>query len=351
MKDRPVILIVDDQPQNIELLEAYLAPQGYEIVTAKSGDEAFEKLSANPIHLMLLDVMMPGMDGFEVTRRVRRDNMHRLLPIILVTALRETEDRVKGIEAGCDDFISKPLDKMELLARVRSLLKVKAYNDLMANYRKMLEAEVVRRTEELRQALERVKAVSLDTIYRLSMASEYKDEDTGAHIKRMTLYAVAIARRMELDESIIETILYAAPMHDLGKIGIPDRILMKEARLDPEEWDIMKQHTVIGAKILKNSDAEFIRMGETIARHHHEKWDGTGYPDGLKGIEIPITCRIAAIADVFDALTSKRPYKKAFSVERSLAIIREGRGNHFDPDVVDAFLAIQDEIHAIFLIQ
>jgi putative two-component system response regulator len=183
------------------------------------------------------------------------------------------------------------------------------------------------------------------------MASEYKDEDTGAHIKRMTLYAVAIARRMELDESIIETILYAAPMHDLGKIGIPDRILMKEARLDPEEWDIMKQHTVIGAKILKNSDAEFIRMGETIARHHHEKWDGTGYPDGLKGIEIPITCRIAAIADVFDALTSKRPYKKAFSVERSLAIIREGRGNHFDPDVVDAFLAIQDEIHAIFLIQ
>jgi len=351
MKDRPVILVVDDQPQNIELLEAYLVPQGYEILTAKSGDEALGKLSVSSIDLMLLDVMMPGMDGFEVIRRVRQDNAHRLLPIILVTALRETEDRIKGIEAGCDDFISKPIDKMELLARVRSLLKVKAYNDLLANYRKMLEAEVKRRTEELRQALERVKAVSLDTIYRLSMASEYKDEDTGAHIKRVSLYAVAIARRMGLDESIIETILYAAPMHDLGKIGIPDRILTKPAKLDPAEWEIMKGHSVIGGKILKGSEAEYIRMGETIARHHHEKWDGTGYPDGLKGIEIPITCRIAAIADVFDALTSRRPYKKAFLVERSLAIIREGRGNHFDPDVVDAFFAIQDEILTIILLQ
>ena len=347
MKDKPVILVVDDQPQNLELLEAYLAPQGYGIVTAANGEEALDKLSGNPIDLMLLDIMMPGMDGFEVTRRVRRDNMHRLLPIILVTALRETEDRIKGIEAGCDDFISKPLDKMELLARVRSLLKVNAYKYLMANYRKMLEAEVLRRTEELKHALERIKSVSLDTIYRLSMASEYKDEDTGAHIKRMSLYSAAIARRMGLDDSTIETILYAAAMHDLGKIGIPDRILTKPARLDPAEWKIMKQHPVIGAEILKGSDTEFIRMGEAIARHHHEQWDGSGYPNGLKGIEIPITSRIAAIADVFDALTSKRPYKEAFSVERSLAIISEGRGSHFDPDVVDAFLAIRDEILSI----
>ena len=222
MKDKPVILVVDDQPQNIELLEAYLVPQGYEIVKATSGEEALEKLSDNQIDLILLDVMMPGMDGFEVTRRVRQDNTHRLLPIILVTALRETEDRVKGIEAGCDDFISKPVDKMELLARVRSLLKVKAYNDLMSNYQKELESEVTKRTEELKHAFERIKAASLETIYRLSMASEYKDEDTGAHIKRMSRYSAAVARRMGLDESTIETILYAAPMHDLGKIGIPD---------------------------------------------------------------------------------------------------------------------------------
>ena len=347
MKDKPVILVVDDQPQNIELLEAYLVPQGYEIVKAANGEEALGKLSGNQIDLILLDVMMPGMDGFEVTRRVRQDDTHRLLPIILVTALRETEDRVKGIEAGCDDFISKPVDKMELLARVRSLLKVKAYNDLMSNYRKELESEVTRRTEELKHAFERIKAASLETIYRLSMASEYKDEDTGAHIKRMSRYSAAVARRMGLDESTIETILYAAPMHDLGKIGIPDLILVKPAKLDPVEWEIMKQHTVIGAKILKGSDAEFIRLGETIAQSHHEKWDGSGYPNSLKGIEIPIAGRITAIADVFDALTSKRPYKEPFSVEKSLAIIREGRGSHFDPDVVDAFFAIQDEILAI----
>jgi putative two-component system response regulator len=347
MKDKPVILVVDDKPQNIELLEAHLVPQGYEIVKAANGEEALGRLSSNQIDLILLDVIMPGMNGFEVTRRVRQDEKNRLLPIILVTALRETEDRVKGIEAGCDDFISKPVDKMELLARVRSLLKVKAYNDLMSNYRKELESEVTRRTEELKHAFERIKAASLDTIYRLSMASEYKDEGTGAHIKRMSRYCAAVARRMGLDESTIETILYAAPMHDLGKIGIPDLILVKPAKLDPVEWEIMKLHTVIGARILKGSYAEFIRLGETIAQHHHEKWDGSGYPNSLKGIEIPIAGRIAAIADVFDALTSKRPYKEPFPVEKSLAIIREGRGSHFDPDVVDAFFAIQDEIVTI----
>jgi putative two-component system response regulator len=347
MQTKPVILIVDDQPQNIELLEAYLVPQDYDIVKALNGEEALEKLSRNPIDLILLDVMMPGMNGFEVARRIRQDDKNRLLPIILITALRETEDRVKGIEAGCDDFISKPVDKMELLARVRSLLKVKAYNDLISNYQKKLESEVSIRTEELKHAVERIKAASLDTIYRLSMASEYKDENTGAHIKRMSHYAAAVARSLGLDENTIETILYAAPMHDLGKIGIPDLILMKPVKLEPVEWEIMKQHTVIGAEILKGSDAEFIRLGEAIAQYHHEKWDGSGYPNSLKGKEIPIAGRIAAIADVFDALTSKRPYKEPFSLEKSLAIIREGRGSHFDPDVVDAFFAIQDEILSI----
>ena len=227
------------------------------------------------------------------------------------------------------------------------MLKVKAYNDLMSNYQKELESEVTGRTEELKHAFEKIKAASLETIYRLSMAAEYKDKETGAHIKRMSLYSAAVTRRMGLTESTIETILYAAPMHDLGKIGIPDLILMKPAKLDPVEWEIMKQHTVIGAKILQGSDAEFIRLGETIALSHHEKWDGSGYPNSLKGIEIPITGRITAIADVFDALTSKRPYKEPFSVEKSLAIIREGRGSHFDPDVADAFFAIQDEILTI----
>ena len=344
MKDKPVILVVDDQPQNIELLEAYLAPQGYKIIKAANGEEALGKLSGNPIDLILMDVMMPGMDGFEVVRKIRKDEATHLLPIILVTALKETEYRIEGIEVGCDDFISKPVDKLELLARVRSLLKVKDYNDLMSNYRKELESEVTNRTEQLSQAYKKIKAASLDTIYRLSMASEYKDGDTGAHIKRMSRYSAAIARRMGMDENAVETILYASPMHDLGKICIPDRILTKSSKLDSTEWEIMKFHTVIGAKILHGSGAEFLILAETIAQSHHEKWDGSGYPNNLKGTEIPITGRITAIADVFDALTYKRPYKAAFSIEEALAVIKEGRGSHFDPDVTDAFFAIQDEI-------
>jgi len=347
MKTKPKILTVDDQPKNIELLEAYLAPEGYDIITAANGEEALVKLSIDDIDIILLDVMMPVMDGFEVTRRIRDDEKNRLLPIILVTALRETEDRIKGIDAGCDDFISKPIDRMELLARVRSLLKIKAYNDLMNNYRKELETEVASRTEELKQALDRLQESSLETIYRLSMASEYKDEDTGAHIKRMSLYSAAVARKMNLDEDTVRLILYSSPMHDLGKIGIPDLILLKPAKLDPMEWKIMMQHTNIGAEILKGSEAEFIRLGEKIAQSHHEKWDGSGYPNGLKGTEIPVASRITAIADVFDALTSRRPYKEPFSVEKSISIIMEGRGSHFDPDVLDAFIAIKDEILSI----
>lgn len=344
---KPAILVVDDQPKNIELLEAYLAPYNYKIVTAVSGEEALREINGHKIDLVLLDVMMPGMDGFEVIRRVRQDEAYRLLPIILVTALRETEDRIKGIEAGCDDFISKPVDKMELLARVRSLLKVKAYNDLLINYQKELESDVMKRTGELKQALEKIKASSLDTIYRLSMAAEFRDDDTGTHIKRVSLYCAVVAQRMGLPQNEIETILYAAPMHDLGKIGIPDLILLKPGKLTGPEWEIMKQHTVIGAKILKGSDAEFIRLGERIALSHHEKWDGSGYPKGLKGSQIPIAGCITAIADVFDALTSKRPYKEAFSMEKSLGLIRDGRENYFDPDVTDAFFASQDEILAI----
>ncbi len=338
---------MDDRIENIDLLEAYLAPEGYEVVQATNGFETLEKIDSGTIDLVLLDVMMPGMDGFEVTRRIRHEKKNMLLPIILVTALRESEDRIKGIDSGCDDFISKPFDKVELLARVRSLLKVKAYNDLLGTYRQELEAGIAARTAELTGAFETIKSASLETIYRLSMASEYKDQDTGAHIERMSLYSAAVARRMGLDEKAVETILYASPMHDLGKIGVPDGILTKPAMLDALEWEIMKQHTVMGSRILAGSDAEFIKLGETIARSHHEKWDGSGYPDGLAGEQIPISARIAAIADVFDALTAKRPYKEPFPVEKSFAILREGRGSHFDPAVVDAFFAIQDEILAI----
>jgi len=290
---------------------------------------------------------MPKLDGFEVARRLKENVETQIIPIVMVTALQEVEDRIKALNAGADDFLTKPVEKTELRARVQSLLKVKAYNDHMRSYQKELENEVAKRTEQLKQAFEVIKSASLETIILLSRAAEYRDEDTGAHIQRMSHYAEAIARQMRLDAGMVETILYASPMHDIGKIGIPDRILLKPAKLDRDEWEIMKQHAAIGAGILKGSDTEFITLGRIIALTHHEKWDGSGYPVGLKASAIPLAGRITAIADVFDALTSKRPYKEPFSLDKSFSIIKEERDRHFDPDVVDAFLKIENEIVSI----
>jgi len=341
------ILVVDDEDRNLRLMEALLAPLGYAVELARDGEEALLKVQETHPDLILLDVMMPKLDGFEVAKRLKEDEETRVIPVVMVTALHEVEDRVKALEAGADDFLTKPVEKTELRARVRTLLKVKAYNDHMRNYQKDLEAEVAKRTEELHRAFQKIKAASLETIYRLARAAEYKDEDTGAHILRMSHYAAGVALKLGLSDAEAESILYASPMHDVGKIGIPDRILLKQGRLDPEEWAVMKQHTVIGGRILSGSKAEFIKLAEVIALTHHEKWDGSGYPNGLKGEKIPIAGRITAIADVFDALTSKRPYKEPFSLEKSFKIIREGRETHFDPAVVDAFFSITDEIFAI----
>jgi putative two-component system response regulator len=252
--------------------------------------------------------------------------------------------RVRALELGADDFLAKPVEMIELMARVRSLLKVKAYNDYRLEYQSRLEAEVAAKTEEIKRALETAKGASLETIYRLSKASEYKDEDTGEHILRISHYTSAIARGLGFSGQDIETLLYAAPMHDIGKIGIPDYILLKPAKLDEAEWEIMKQHTVIGARILSQSSSGFMSMAEVIAISHHERWDGSGYPHGLKGEDIPLVGRITAMADVFDALTSKRPYKEAFPVDKAFSILREGSGTHFDPSVVEAFFRVQDEI-------
>ena len=347
MKDKQVILVVDDQPQNVELLEAYLVPQGYEIVKAVNGDEALGKISGNQIDVVLMDAMMPGMDGFDVTRRLKSLEDTRDIPIVMVTCLNAVLDRVKALEAGASDFLSKPVDKAELLATVRAQMEVKAYRDHLKEYRNELEATVVQRTAELAQAFGRLKQASLNTILRLTRAAEYKDEDTGAHNTRMSNYSAIIARRMGLSAKVVETILYAAPMHDVGKIGIPDKILLKPGPLDEQEWQIMKLHTVFGHRILEGEGAGFVKLGEVVAMTHHEKWDGSGYPQGLKGRKIPLVGRVVAIADVFDALTSKRPYKEAFPLDKSLAIIREGRGTHFDPAVVDAFFISVDEILAV----
>lgn len=347
MKDKPKILIVDDDINNIKLLESQLERYDYDLVTAMNGDEALDIVAHNDIDLILLDVMMPGKDGFEVTRCLKADDNTRVIPIVLVTALTEKAERVKGIEAGCDDFISKPVDSSELLARVRALLKVKAYSDHMRDHEHELKREVASRTEEIYKALIMFEETSLETIHRLAMVAEYRDEYTGSHIQRMGRYAAAVAQKLQMNNGFDKAILYAAPMHDIGKTGIPDKILLKPGKLDSEEWETMKQHTVIGAKILNGSKQDYIKLAEVIALTHHEKWDGTGYPRGLKGEEIPIAGRITAVADVFDALISERPYKPAYSAKESFTIIEKEKGKHFDPDIVDAFLAIKKDILAI----
>jgi putative two-component system response regulator len=348
------ILIVDDDEMNRRFLCSFLSRQGYEMSEAFDGMDALAKVKSAPPDLILLDVRMPRLDGIEVARALKGSSETEHIPIIIVSSLADSEERVQALELGVDDFLGKPVDQTELRARVRSLLKVKAYNDHMIHYQHRLEQEVSDRTHQLRQAFEqlrgateKLKHASLDTIFRLSQAAEYKDEDTGNHIRRIGYVSAAIARQMSMDVDQVEAILYAAPMHDIGKIGIPDRILLKPSKLDPEEWEVMKQHTIIGFRILKDSDSGLIAMAENIALTHHEKWDGSGYPRGMAGDKIPLVGRVTAIADVFDALISKRPYKDPFTVEKSLGIIRESRGKHFDPAVVDAFFSIHDKVMEI----
>ncbi len=338
------ILVVDDDQRIRSLLAAILRAHSYEVLSAGSGREALDIAFSSQPDLVLLDFVMPEMNGFEVLDQLKANVITRMVPVIMITALSDTPTRVLALEKGADDFLAKPFDRTELYARVKSLLKVKAYNDLMSDNQRLLEEEVNKKTRQLYAAMEKLKRSSLDTIHRLSRAAESRDNETGAHLERMSRYSAIVARRLGLGPEIVERILHASPMHDIGKIGIPDHILLKPGKLDATEWEIMKKHTVIGARILEGSQVGTIRMAETIALVHHEKWDGSGYPSGLKGKKIPLIGRIVAIADVFDALSSVRPYKKAFPLEQCFRIIEEGRGGHFDPEVVEAFMAEEKAI-------
>lgn len=331
------ILVVDDDPGVQRMLRRILERSGYNVLLASGGQEAFDKIDSNLPDLIMLDLSMPMLDGFEVSSHLKNNPETCDIPIILITGLDSSHNHVKAMDLGVNDFLSKTAKPEEILARIRSHLKIKHLNDQLSEYRASLEKMVALRTEQLKDA-------SLEVIWRLTAASEYRDNETGAHIKRMSHYSAVIAQKMGLAQKTIETLLYAAPMHDIGKIGIPDAILLKPGKLDAKEWDIMKKHTTIGGNILKGSKIGFVRMGAKIAMTHHEKWDGSGYPQGLKGRKIPLVGRIVALADVFDALTSKRSYKEALSVEESHRIISEGQGSHFDPKVVDAFFSSQATI-------
>jgi len=344
MTNKVKLLIIDDEEYVSKILKAMLVKEGYSIFYLNSGDDILNKLSDINPDVILLDVIMPGMDGFEVCKRIKTSDKWSYVPIIMLSALDSKEDVVKGLTSGAEEFISKPVRGIELKARIRTMLKIKAYNDHMHFYQQDLEDMVEKRTSQFKNALEQVKEASRETAYRLSKAAEYRDEDTGSHIQRMSYYSAVIARQMGFDDEFIDTLLYAAPMHDVGKIGIPDNILLKHGSLTEKEWDIMKQHTHIGANILHGSDSEYLKLAETIALTHHEKWNGTGYPNGLVKDQIPVVGRITAVADVFDALISKRPYKSPVSLEESFDIIKQGSGKDFDPQIVDAFLDVKTEI-------
>jgi len=347
------VLVVDDEQTNLAMLEGMLEAFDHEAVLACDGEEALGKMDQS-IDLVLLDVMMPGLNGYQVAQKIRADPKLCDIPIIMVTALTGKDDRLRAVEAGANDFIAKPVEMTELQVRTDSLLRMKAAQDEIKRHQAELEQRVEERTQELQSAFDEIADAQrntteahLDTIRRLVLAAEYKDEDTAAHIQRMSLYSVVLAERLGLPTDEVELLKHASPMHDVGKIGVPDSILLKPGRLTDGEMTIMRQHTLMGARILRGSPSQLLRAGEVIALSHHEKWDGSGYPSGIAGEEIPRWGRICAVADVFDALTSDRVYRKAMPNEKAFAIMRDGRGSHFEPMLVDLFFSELDDVMAI----
>jgi len=323
------ILVVDDVETNVDILVAILGDD-YDLSVALDGPSALEYVAEEPVDLILLDIMMPEMDGYEVCRQLKKNISTRSIPVIFVTAMGEVRDETKGFELGAVDYITKPVSPPIVKARVSTQLALYDLN-------RELERKVQERTAELNRT-------RLEIIRRLGRAAEFKDNETGLHVVRMSYYAKLIAQAAGFNDEHAELLLNAAPMHDIGKIGIPDNILRKPGKLDDEEWEMMRQHTKFGAEILGDQDSVLLQLAREIALSHHEKWNGKGYPNGLAGAEIPLESRIVAIADVFDALTNERPYKKAWPIEEAVALIERESGEHFDPALVDAFLKALPEM-------
>jgi len=335
------ILIVDDEPANLKLLDRMLGGQGYQnLVLVEDPREVVDRYRTVRPDLILLDINMPHLDGYQVMEQLKALNDPLLPPIVILTAQHGKDYLLRALAVGARDFIGKPFDRNELLMRVRNLLDAQLAHRLVYDQKTMLEDMVRARTDELHRT-------RLQVVQRLGMAAEYRDEETGNHILRMSHSCALLARGAGWSESGCDLILNASPMHDIGKIGIPDAIMLKPGKFEPHEWEIMKTHAAIGGKLLEGDDSTLMRMAREIAITHHEKWDGSGYPNGLVGEAIPQSGRIAALADVFDALTSVRPYKKAWTVEAAVGYIEENSGKHFDPNLVEVFLRELPSIEVI----
>lgn len=333
----PLILIVDDNQQNLQVLGTLLMEENYEISIAKNGKEAILEVESNRPDLILMDIMMPVMGGYEAVEKLKANENTKNIPIIFVTAMNEDADEEKGFTLGAADYITKPVRGPIVKARVKLHLSLN-------NQKRLLEQQVSERTAELHKTNRELEETRHEIIRRLGRAAEYKDNETGNHILRMSKVCNIIAEGLGLKESECKIILNASPMHDIGKIGIPDKILLKPGKLDSKEWEIMKTHVNQGVEILEGHDSNLLKAAVEIAWTHHEKWDGSGYPNGLIGEKIPVSGRISAIADVFDALTSVRPYKKAWPVEEAVELMKSEKGKHFQPELIDIFLSKLPEI-------
>ena len=332
------LLIVDDEAYIREVLVRWLKAEGYECESAGSGDEALDALQRNAFSLVISDILMPGMSGVELLGEIKRSYPH--VAVIMVTAVDERQTAIKSLELGAYAYIIKPFDQNEVIINVINALRRRELEIIRDQYEHRLEDEVRQRTTDVRRREEEIAL-------RLVWASEYRDEETGSHVRRIGLYAELLAQCLGWTASAREMIRLAGPMHDIGKIGVPDHILLKPGKLSDEEFEIMKGHTTIGAGILEGTDVSLLHMAKDIALSHHEKWDGTGYPQGLSRDDIPKPARLVAVADVWDALTNDRVYRRALPEREALEIIRHEDGKHFDPEVVDCFLKVLPEVRRI----
>ncbi len=343
-----LVLVADDDVFFREVFRDFLEEMGYETLTVEDGLEAVQESFRVEPDLVITDVVMPGMNGFELTRHLKSDPRTMYTPVIIVTTLQDKESRLKGLEAGADDFLNKPVDQTELCLRVRNLLKVRKYENYLIESRKAIEHEMKTRTLELEEAYEQIRSSYLETVARLTLAAEYRDKETGAHIRRISLYARLLSKKLGLDSEEVEAIYRASPMHDVGKIGIPDNVLLKAGKFTNTEYSVMKRHCEIGANILHNPGPVVLKTAMDIALNHHERWDGSGYPTGRTKTEIPVSGRIVHLVDMYDALRSKRPYKPPYDHEKSLSIMDRSESHGFDPEIYKAFREVAGEFELIF---
>lgn len=335
------ILIIDDEPLSIRLITQILQKAGFRYIHSindpRQAVDLYQKVKPDCV---ILDLNMPHMTGFQVLEELRKISADNYLPVIVISADDNPGSKFAALESGAKDFLNKPYDRVEVLLRIRNLIEVRMLNNQIADQNRVLETKVRERTKELYET-------QVDVVQRLSRAIEYRDTETGMHVVRMSRYSAILAKYAGLSERECEMILIASPLHDIGKIGIPDNILQKPGKFTDAEFNIMKSHTTIGEELLSGGNSEFLKFAKEIAGSHHEKWNGTGYPRGLKEEAIPLAGRICGLADAFDAITSKRVYKEACSIDVAVEEIKKSSGTHFDPKLVDAFLAHLDEIKSI----